>query len=87
MRYIGWALPILAALEVISIILVSNLIGGGWTLFIILLSIFCGIFMLRNIGLSGLFLAMPNITYSIKSDWSGICINPIIPQPNADSAT
>lgn len=61
MRYIGWALPILAALEVISIILVSNLIGGGWTLFIILLSIFCGIFMLRNIGLSGLFLAMATI--------------------------
>ena len=61
MRYIGWALPILAALEVISIILVSNLIGGGWALFIILLSIFCGIFMLRNIGLSGLFLAMATI--------------------------
>ncbi|WP_371751061.1 FxsA family protein [Snodgrassella alvi] len=61
MRYIGWALPILAVLEVLSIILVSNLIGGGWTLLIILLSIVCGIFMLRNIGMSGLFLAMATI--------------------------
>ncbi|PIT47983.1 FxsA family protein [Snodgrassella alvi] len=61
MRYIGWALLILAAMEVISIILVSNLIGGGWTLLLIILSSACGVFMLRNIGLSGLFLAVATI--------------------------
>ncbi|PIT15449.1 FxsA family protein [Snodgrassella alvi] len=61
MRYMSWALLILAALEVISIILVSNLIGGGWTLLLIILSIACGVFMLRNIGLSGLFLAVTTI--------------------------
>ncbi|WP_239375064.1 FxsA family protein [Snodgrassella gandavensis] len=61
MRYMGWALIILAALEVISIILVSNLIGGGWTLLLIILSIACGVFMLRNIGLSGLFLAVATL--------------------------
>lgn len=61
MRYLSWAILILAALEVISIILVSNLIGAGWTLLIIILSITCGIFMLRNIGVSGLFLAIATI--------------------------
>lgn len=61
MRYMSWALLILAALEVISIILMSNLIGGGWTLLLIILSIACGVFMLRNIGLSGLFLAVATI--------------------------
>lgn len=61
MRYLSWAILILAALEVISIILVSNLIGAGWTLLIIILSIACGIFMLRNIGVSGLFLAIATI--------------------------
>lgn len=66
MRYLSWAILILAALEVISIILVSNLIGAGWTLLIIILSIACGIFMLRNIGVSGLFLAIATIRTGSK---------------------
>ena len=51
MRYIKWILFISTILEVISIILVTRLIGGGWTLFLMILSVFCGLSMLRNTGI------------------------------------
>ena len=66
MRYIKWILFISTILEVISIILVTRLIGGGWTLFLMILSVFCGLSMLRNTGISGLFVAIATINSGRK---------------------
>ncbi|MCO6505402.1 MAG: FxsA family protein [Snodgrassella sp.] len=61
MRYISRLLLVVAILEVISIIIVTHFIGGSWTLFLMVLSIFCGLSMLRNTGISGLFVFMSTI--------------------------
>lgn len=62
MRYISWILFIATILEIMSIILVTHFIGGSWTLFLMIISVFCGLSMLRNTGISGVFLAIATIT-------------------------
>lgn len=57
MRYLGWTVLSLLGLECLSIILVTDLIGGGWTLLLILLSFISGVMMLRHIGFSAVLLA------------------------------
>jgi UPF0716 protein FxsA len=57
MRYFGFAVIALALLEVISIVLMSNAIGGFATILLMVLPFFLGSWMLRNVGLSGIFLA------------------------------
>ena len=66
MRYIRWLFLIVAILEVISIIIVSHYIGGGWTLFLMVVSVFFGLSMLRNTGISGLFVALATINSGSK---------------------
>ncbi|MDF7675289.1 FxsA family protein [Neisseriaceae bacterium ESL0693] len=57
MRYLSWILLGLLGLECLSIILVTDWIGGGWTLLLILISFISGIMMLRHIGFSAVLLA------------------------------
>lgn len=57
MRYFGFAFIALAVLEVVSIVLMSNAIGGFATILLMVLQFFLGSWMLRNVGLSGIFLA------------------------------
>ncbi len=57
MRYFGFALIALAVLEVFSIVLMTQWIGGFATIFLMIIQFFVGSWMLRNIGLSGIFLA------------------------------
>lgn len=66
MRYIRWLFLFVAILEVISIIIVSHYIGGGWTLFLMVVSVFFGLSMLRNTGISGLFVALATINSGSK---------------------
>lgn len=61
MRYLGWIVLSLGILELLSIILVSGWIGGGWTLLLILISFMTGILMLRHSGISGLLVAGASI--------------------------
>ena len=51
MRYLGWLFPAFFIAEIISIVLVSQWLGG-WTLVLMALQFFAGLFLLRNLGFS-----------------------------------
>ncbi|WP_037587141.1 FxsA family protein [Stenoxybacter acetivorans] len=57
MRLGVWILPILALLELTSIILAADWIGAGWTFLLIAADIVLGSLMLRHLGMSALLMA------------------------------
>ncbi|WP_066568842.1 FxsA family protein [Snodgrassella sp. CFCC 13594] len=57
MRHFGWIFVLLIALEIVSIVMMTDWIGGGPTLLLMLLSFIAGIVMLRNVGFSGVLMA------------------------------
>ena len=57
MRFIPWLLIALAVLEVMSIVLMADWLGGGLTLLLMLADLMVGVLMLRNIGFSTALMA------------------------------
>ncbi|MCP2040562.1 UPF0716 protein FxsA [Neisseria sp. HSC-16F19] len=57
MRFIPWLLIALAVLEVVSIVLMADWLGGGLTLLLMLVGLIVGVLMLRNIGFSAALMA------------------------------
>lgn len=57
MRFLPWLLAALAVLEIVSIVLMADWLGGGLTLLLMLSGIIIGILMLRNIGFSTALMA------------------------------
>lgn len=57
MRFLGWILIMLAVLEVLSIVLMADWVGGGITFLIMVLGFVLGVLMLRNIGFSAVLMA------------------------------
>lgn len=56
MRYLGWLFPAFLILEVTSIVMVSQWLGI-WTLALMALQFFTGIFLMRNLGFSSVLMA------------------------------
>ncbi|AUZ05585.1 MULTISPECIES: FxsA family protein [Vitreoscilla] len=56
MRYLGWLFPAFLILEVVSIVMVSQWLGI-WTLVLMALQFFTGIFLMRNLGFSSVLMA------------------------------
>ena len=56
MRYLGWLFPAFFIAEIVSIVLVSQWLGG-WTLVLMALQFFAGLFLLRNLGFSNALVA------------------------------
>ena len=56
MRYLGWLFPAFLILEVVSIVMVSQWLGI-WTLALMALQFFGGLFLLRNLGFSNVLVA------------------------------
>lgn len=49
MRYLGWLFPAFFIAEIVSIVVLSQWLGG-WTLVLMALQFFIGLFLLRNLG-------------------------------------
>lgn len=58
MRFLNIAFLVLLVFEVMSIFWMADWIGGGWTFLLMIISIAAGIFFLRRLGLSAVFLAV-----------------------------
>ena len=56
MRYLGWLFPAFFIAEIISIVLMSQWLGG-WTLVLMAVQFFLGVFLLRNVGFSKVLMA------------------------------
>lgn len=57
MQFLGIGFLVLLFMEIMSIVWMVGRVGGGISLLLIIISFFCGTFMLRNTGLSGVLLA------------------------------
>lgn len=57
MKFFGWMLLLLGILEVLSIVLVADWLGGGITLLLLIASVIIGLVMMRNIGFSAILMA------------------------------
>lgn len=56
MRYLGWLFPAFFVAEIVSIVLVSQWLGG-WTLVLMAVQFFAGLFLMRNLGFSNVLVA------------------------------
>ena len=56
MRYLGWLFPAFFIAEIVSIVVLSQWLGG-WTLVLMALQFFIGLFLLRNLGFSNVLVA------------------------------
>ena len=56
MRYLGWLFPAFFITEIVSIVLMSQWLGG-WVLVLMALQFFAGLFLLRNLGFSNVLVA------------------------------
>ncbi|MFD1244156.1 FxsA family protein [Paralysiella testudinis] len=57
MRFLGWALISLLLLEVLSIVLVADWLGGGITFLLMVAGCVIGSLMIRNIGFAAVMVA------------------------------
>lgn len=57
MRFLGWTVLVLVLLEVLSIVLVADWLGGAAAFLLMVIGFAVGLLMMRNIGLSTLLLA------------------------------
>ena len=57
MRFFGWAFIMLVVLEVLSIVLVADWLGGGLTLLLMAAGFVAGLLMMRNIGFAAVMVA------------------------------
>lgn len=65
MRYLGWLFPAFFILEIVSIVLVSQWLGG-WTLVLMALQFLAGLFLLRNLGFSNVLVAGETLRHNPK---------------------
>lgn len=63
MRFLGWGLLSLVLLEVLSIVLVADWLGGGLTLLLMAAGFVAGLLMMRNIGFAAVMVAGASVRH------------------------